>query len=176
MSNVGRARRRVNSEQRAEQAARAYEMRLQGQRLAAIGRELGIATSTVHKLLAEHVAARVDPLADAYRAMELDRLDDLTVRAYAVLTARHVVVQHGKVILDPDSGEPMLDDAPVLNAIDRLVRLSESRRKLLGLDAPLKADVTVTPVDPADIELAQIISEARAKAAVEEAALKGESR
>jgi hypothetical protein len=33
------------------------------------------------------------------------------------------------------------DDAPVLAAVDRLLRIQERRAKLLGLDAPVRADV-----------------------------------
>jgi hypothetical protein len=47
-----------------------------------------------------------------------------------------------------------MDDGPVLSAIDRLVRISESRRKLLGLDQPAKMNVSggltyeVVGIDP----------------------------
>ena len=39
----------------------------------------------------------------------------------------------GKVVYE-DNGRPMIDDGPNLAAIDRLVKISESHRKLLGLD------------------------------------------
>lgn len=174
MSNTYRASRRMNAEQRAERAAQAYEMRLQGWTIAAIAGELGIAASTTHDLLTEFSAARLDPLVEEYRQLEADRLDDYTRKAYEVLTAHHIVVQHGKVVLDPETGSPLRDHAPKLAALDRLVRVSERRSRLLGLDAVIKADVTVTHVDPTDLELVQILNEARAKNAVEEARLRGE--
>src|SRR5690606_28078765 len=133
---------------------------------------LGIAVSTVHDRLERYMAGRVDPLADQYRQVELDRLDDLTARAYQVLTARHIVVQHGKVVRD-ENGNPIPDYAPILQAIGTLVRLSERRAKLLGLDAAVRVDAQVHQVDPADIELAQMIREAKARAAAEEARLRG---
>lgn len=168
-----RSTRRMNTEQRAERAAQAYELRLQGLTVAAIGRELGIATTTAHDLLTEYSAARLDPLTEEYRRLELDRLDDYTRKAYEVLEAEHVVVQHGKVVYDPETGAPMRDLGPKLAALDRLVRISERRSRLLGLDAVIKADVTITPVDPTDLALMQLITEARAKSAAEEARLKG---
>ncbi|GIH26044.1 hypothetical protein Aph01nite_43540 [Acrocarpospora phusangensis] len=174
MSRTYRASRRMNGEQRAERAAQAYELRLQGLTIAVIARELDLAGSTVHELLTEYSAARLDPLTDEYRRIELDRLDDYTAKAYEVLVAEHVLVQHGKVIYDPETEAPMRDLAPKLAAIDRLVRISERRSRLLGLDAVIKADVTVTPVDPTDLALMQLVTEARAKTAVEEARLKGE--
>jgi hypothetical protein len=168
------ARKKTNSAIVTEQAAQAYELRLAGATLRQIGEQLGISIGTVHKRIATYMAERVDPLADQYRAVELDRLDDLTAKAYAVLTARHIVVQHGKVVRD-ENGEPIPDHAPILQAIGTLVRLAERRSKLLGLDAAVKVDAQVTTVDPADIELAQMIREAQAKAAAEEARLRGEA-
>ncbi|NAS22485.1 hypothetical protein GT755_12410 [Herbidospora sp. NEAU-GS84] len=174
MSQTYRAHRRMNAEQRAERAAQAYEMRLQGWTIKAIADELGIAASTTHDLLTEYTAERFDPLAEEYRRLELDRLDDYTRRAYQVLIAEHIVVQHGKVVMDPETGSPMADLAPRLAALDRLLRISERRSCLLSLDAIVKYDVTVTQVDPTDLEIVQILTEARVKDAVEEARLRGE--
>jgi hypothetical protein len=80
---------------------------------------------------------------------ELNRLEDLEAAARTVLSNRHIMVNNGRVILDPDTNEPMLDDAPVLQAIDRLVKIEDARRrngerraKLNGLEMPVKAEVT----------------------------------
>lgn len=158
----------------AAQTAAAYELRLTGLSIRDIAGRLGIPASTVHVRITTALRERVDPLVELYRAVELDRLDQLAVKAWEVLNADHVVVSNGRVVLDPGTGQPMKDDAPVLQAIDRLIRITESRRKLLGLDAPLRADLTVTPVDPTDIELARMIEEARARSAAEEAQLRGQ--
>jgi hypothetical protein len=40
-------------------------------------------------------------------------------------------------------GAPLLDDAPVLAAVDRLLKVQERRAKLLGLDVPVKRQVEV---------------------------------
>ncbi|MEV5915854.1 hypothetical protein AB0M00_44100 [Streptomyces chartreusis] len=93
---------------------------------------------------------------EIYRQMENERLDDelsrlqiLEEAAHAVLRNRHIVVNNGRVILHPDTNEPMEDDAPVLQAIDRLVKIEDARRrngerraKLNGLDMPVKTEVT----------------------------------
>jgi hypothetical protein len=64
---------------------------------------------------------------------------------------------------------------PVLQAIDRLLRIQERRARLLGLDMPVKLTAQVTPVDPADIELAKLIAAAQAANDAEEAVLRAES-
>lgn len=61
--------------------------------------------------------------------LELERLDQLEQAARKVLLARHITVQDGRVIRD-DDGQVIEDDAPVLQAIDRLVRISEARSRL----------------------------------------------
>src|SRR4029078_1889290 len=78
-----------------------------------------------------------------YRAMELARLDTLALAAANVLSATHPYVSGGKVLKD------VTDDGPRLAAIDRLLRISESRRKLLGLDAPAKTALTNPDGTPA---------------------------
>ncbi|MGJ6963274.1 hypothetical protein ACSDR0_15315 [Streptosporangium sp. G11] len=166
---------RGNSAQAAEETAAAYELRLTGLTLREIGARLGIAPSTVHLRITAALAERVDPLVDQYRTVELDRLDRLTVKAWEVLERDHVVVQHGKIVRD-EEGNPLRDDGPVLAAVGTLLRISERRSKLLGLDAPipLAIDAHVHQVDPADIELAQMIAEAKRRSAAEEARLRGE--
>lgn len=89
-------------------------------------------------------------------ASEAQQLDDLFVAALEVLERDHVTVSHGKVVKD-DDGKPLLDDGPKLAAIDRLVKVRESYRKLLGIDAAQKIDVAgavryeVVGVDPEDL-------------------------
>lgn len=170
-ANGGPTHQRANRARVGEQAARAYELRLTGMTLAAIAKEMGLSVGTVHARIEAHLAGHVDPLADEYRRVELDRLDDLQRRAYEVLDAKHLVAQNGKVV--EHEGAPLRDHAPVLAAIDRLVRISERRAKLLGLDMPAKVSATVTQADPKDLKLSRIIEEAKARNAAEEAALRG---
>ena len=55
------------------------------------------------------------------------------------------------------------DEVGDLNAIDRLIRISESRRKLFGLDAPERNETTLTLADAGEdpLEKIQRIREAR---------------
>jgi hypothetical protein len=95
--------------------------------------------------------------ADELRALELERLDALYKAAWEVLERPHLTVSHGKVVklTRPDGTEMTLrDDAPTLQAIDRLLRIAERRAKLLGLDSPVKLETrgvltfVVEGVDP----------------------------
>jgi hypothetical protein len=85
------------------------------------------------------------------RDIELERLDHMMRACLDILGRDHVLVQGGKVVLTwtsyPDAalGElgtsaPMLDDGPKLAAVDRLLKISERRARLLGIDAPERVE------------------------------------
>lgn len=136
----------------AEREAEAARLRSKGWSYPRIAEELGYkhkadAYNAVKKVLSETVSEAGDEV----RAMELVRLDALYAAATEVLERNHVTVSHGKIVAGAD-GEPLLDDAPVLQAIDRLLRIQERRARLLGLDAPVKRDVSLTDERVAAIE------------------------
>lgn len=124
----------------AQKDARAAELRGQGWTYQRIADELGWANKgdawhAVDRVLKTTVREAGKEL----RELEHARLDRLSTAAWEVLNRQHVTVNNGQIIrLD---GEPLPDDAPVLQAIDRLLRISESRRKLDGLDAPSRVSV-----------------------------------
>lgn len=121
---------------------------------------------------------------------ELDRLDALVPHVETVLKRHHITVNNGKVITLPNSEtgveEPLLDDGPVLAAVDRLTRIaaerraisdtrrrhSESYRKLLGIDAPTRVDATVHEVTQQDLELQEMLRDAKTQTATEEQAIR----
>ena len=114
----------------------------------------GDARRDLHRALEQH---RDEEAAEVsiYRQQENERLDDelcrledLEAAARTVLRNHHIMVNNGRVILHPDTDQPMEDDAPVLQAIDRLVKIEDARRrngerraKLNGLDMPLKNEI-----------------------------------
>jgi hypothetical protein len=159
-----------NNAREAEEALRCFQLRLRGLSYRTIAAETGMSAATVYRRVEEHLSATVTPAADAVRAMELERLDDLAARTYAVLVGEHPLVQNGRVIYQDDV--PVRDPRPVLGAVDRLIRIQERRARLLGLDMPARMDATVHKVGPEDIELTQLINEAKAKVEKDEAMLR----
>lgn len=78
------------------------------------------------------VAAHAEQVANR-REEQLRRIDMEREAVLEVLAARHVTVSNGKVMYEDDA--PILDDAPVLAAVDRLIKLDDQEAKLLGLNA-----------------------------------------
>jgi Tfp pilus assembly protein PilP len=194
---------RPNSATRAEQAEICFELRAQGHSLRAIDRITTdpdgptggkrISYNVARDLIGEECARRVDPRVDEYRVVELARLEASLERLHnmaesvrTVMARKHITINNGQVIrvLNPETGEKetVEDDTFILQAVDRLTRLEEQRRKvsesirrLLGADMPVRVDATVTEVTQQDIELAELVREAKAKNAAEEAAIRGET-
>jgi len=123
--------------------ARVLAMRIEQRPYSEIARELGITEDVAEKdyqrardaAKAEFSAAR-----SASVAIEAVRLDAMERAAWEVLRREHIVIQHGKVVRI--NRRPVKDDGPILDAIDRLVRISARRAKMLGLDAPVKVEVS----------------------------------
>lgn len=104
-----------------------------------IGDHLGITRQSAHEAVQRALRDTLaEPAADV-RALELERLDALYAAALAVLEREHIVAQKGAVVMY--RRKPLLDDAPKLSAIDRLLRIQERRARLLGLDAPTRQQV-----------------------------------
>lgn len=137
--------------------ARAAQLKIRGLSYRQIARELGYADhSSARAAVARARADVVREPAMELVGIELERLDLLVQRANDVLDAVHYVTSSkGDVVLWED--EPLVDDAPIIAAINTLVKVSESRRKLLGLDAETKVNLSggvkyeLVGVDPAEI-------------------------
>jgi len=151
----------------AERQARVVDLRRQRIPFHKIGEQLGISRQRAQQLYEEAIQAVKEPSVRAHRAEMLEQLDELEQAALKVLATEHVVVQQGHIvskILDEDEegnpvyGEPLIDDAPVLNAIDRLLKIQERRARLVGADAATKVEVE-SHVDPESIELLRLIKQ-----------------
>lgn len=151
----GRFLRTTGSAQRDADAAR---LRDTGASFQAIAQELGYADKgEAWRGVQRALVAIVKEPAEQLRAAEAAKLDELYVDALEVLEREHLVVSHGDVVTGPD-GRPLLDDGPKLAAIAQLLKVRESYRKLFGLDAATKTEVTggvryeLVGVDPEDLK------------------------
>ncbi len=96
-----------------------------------------------------------------------ERLDDYRRQAWRVLGRPHyVTTQSGAVARHPDTGQPLVDDGPVLQALDRLLRYDVEERKMLGVDAPTRSRIEVVDddlgrqlVDQMEQELARLAAD-----------------
>lgn len=122
--------------------ARALDLRRSGATYRQIAQQLGISPATAFKRVTRGLDRTRREPADALRELEAERLDQLQIAVTRVLHRQHVIVQGGKIVKD-DNDQPLIDDGPTLAAANSLVRVQESRRKLLGLDEQAPAEQVV---------------------------------
>lgn len=148
----------------AERDAEACRLKSRGRTYQQISDELGYgARQNAHRAVQQALAAIPALSAEESRRLQLDQLDYMTDRVLAVLERNHLTVtQGGTIVKDPVSGEPLIDDGPVLHAVDRLVRIQERMAKLRGLDAPTRHEVTL---DYLDAQIAETAAEIAAELA-----------
>jgi hypothetical protein len=148
----------------ADRDAKAARLRSRGMSYRQIAAELGVEVASAYDAVQRALKDALGEAPADVRRLELERLDQMEAAVWAVLERDHITVSQGRVvrrrILD-DNGDPIvagrdrddkpvfreedvLDDGPVLQAVDRLLKIQARRAALLGLDAPVKAETGVT--------------------------------
>lgn len=149
MATLTRARdqhgRLVRTPEQIEHDLRAADLRSKSLSYAQIAAELGVSRQAAQQAVMRGIAELPKDGVEEARRIELAKLDTLEQAAWKVLETHHLVViqsgpKAGDVVYHPITpDEPLEDDAPVLAAIDRIVKCSERRARLMGLDAPKEA-------------------------------------
>ncbi|PRY35377.1 hypothetical protein [Umezawaea tangerina] len=115
-----------------------------------------VSRQRAHQIYAE--ALRDIPALEAaeLRTEHRELLEDALRKAQELYDRDYVVVSHGKVIregmpaIDPETGKaviregegsPLFDAGPKLQALTRIQSLSESLRRLYGVDLPVRVDL-----------------------------------
>ena len=126
--------------------AEAARYRAQGLSYREIATVMACDVGTAHGRVKRALAAVPVENVTELRRVELERMDTLTMKLMAMASTDYPMVSHGRVI-------PGVKDLRTnLVAIRQLLDISESRRKLLGLDAPVQVRVTVTDEMTSEIE------------------------
>jgi len=145
----------------AERDAKACALRRKGLTYDDIAAELGFRDRSAARKSVKRALGTIagEPAAELV-TLEAERLDELTRCLYRIVaTVHYVVTPGGKLARHPDTGEPLADPGPVLAALRELRAVSESRRRLLGLDAPAQARIEVLDNAALDAEMLRIAAE-----------------
>lgn len=129
----------------AELRAKVVALRREGATFQAIGEECGFSKQRAHEVYHEALDSIPAMEIKQYRAEQQERLDQLLRLANDVIGRDHVIVSQGRVMYETTAtGDKvrLLDDGPKLQAARTILAIEERRAKLLGLDAPVKTDVS----------------------------------
>ena len=144
---------RGNETIRVDKHLQAYDLRLKGWTIRNIAKELECSVGSVHGWLQNAMNERIAEAGEDLRKLELDRLDSYLQKVECALD-------------QPDADLPKL--------LGTALRVGERRAKLLGLDAPERIDASVTQIGKDDVELMELLNEAKARQAREEDELRAQ--
>jgi hypothetical protein len=158
-----------NRQKEAADAKRMFELRTgvdpechgESWTLARVAEEMGCSVFRVQKLLNKYTPKLLEKDASRHREIEINKLDLLEERLWEMLDEDYITVSNGQVVY-METGDPVPDIDPIMKIVDRILKVSERRAKLLGLDKPVRVEATVTTMDTMDMELAEMIRRGRA--------------
>lgn len=154
------------------ETAQMWEDRMSGMTLEQLAKKYEMDTKTVQRRLNGYFPDKPTLALEKIRARENDKLDFLEEQAIKLLDQEYIVVNHGKTIIDPRTGEPMLDNEPKFKAIKALLDIHARRGKLNGSDAPQRAEVKHTVGEKDEEDLMDLFEAARAKQEATEARIR----
>lgn len=154
----GRYTRSAEQAERDAQAARYVAL---GWTYARIGEHFGVTKQAAFYMVHRALNEAGKETREEALSVELAKLDAYEQAALEVLARKHVTVSNGRLITI--DGEPLLDDGPVLQALDRLMKIADRRARLLGLDAPSRVEVT----DSLDADIERLVAELAGRAEAE---------
>ena len=129
-----------------------------------LAEKYGVSTATVKKRLNGYFPNKTMIELEKHRLREDDKRDMLEEEVRDLMNNDHYVVDKGQVIMDPFSGQPRIDSEPKVKAVDRMLKIIEAKRKMFGLDSPVKAEVKHTTDATIQVqEVSDAVAEAHRK-------------
>lgn len=123
-----------------------------------IAEKFGVTVTTVGAAVRRAIQDQFRLSADEERAVVSDQIDWLMRKTRIMMNhTNYVVSVSGKVVLDPLTGEPLVDEGPIRQNMEALRKLLGDKRKLLGLDMPVRHRVEIT--DKMDDEIERLATE-----------------
>lgn len=137
----------------AEKQSQVIELVREGKTFRDIAAELEISKTYAHRLFHAGVDRIPAENVQAYRERQLADIELARAVVMGILGTDQFVVQNGRIVRPItggskedgyEFGDPLDDPAPILAAIDRLVKLGEREAAILGSDAEKKVNMTGT--------------------------------
>jgi hypothetical protein len=131
--------------------------RSHGMQVSALMEKYGLSEKTVYRRLDDALAARIAPTVDAYREQQNALLDDVAEKWRQQLAGAEAMIEAGTKA--ENMGAVDRGVARRAEALNGMVRVSERRARLNGLDAPIKVEAHVTHSTPIDDAVSALVGE-----------------
>jgi hypothetical protein len=142
--------------------AQVIELIRNGHTFREVAKELAISVGYAHKVYVRALDRIPEPGVSEYRAQQLARIQLERQALLDILADHHVTVSNGHVVSEiigkhpettddgephPQAGQPiygeaLTDPGPVMQAVDRLIKLDDQEARLLNLYPAQKIDAT----------------------------------
>lgn len=137
----------IRTPEQIEKDHEAARLRSQSLTFRQIGERLGVTGQAAFAMVKRAIADIPREGTEELIALELAKLDAIEAKYAEITQGLHPMVSmSGKIVgfTDDETGKEIYleDSAPVIRALDGLLKVSESRRKLLGLNAPTRTELT----------------------------------
>jgi hypothetical protein len=124
-----------------------------------VAAEMGCSLSAVSARIKRATdSAKVLPV-QSVKQIQLDSLARQKRIVLGVMAQPGLLVSHGRVIFDPNSGSPMVDKDMILKASAELRRIEELVSRLAGTRAPVTHEVREITEDAIDAELRKLVEQ-----------------
>ena len=138
-----------------------WDLRSRGHSVSAIVEATGLSDAQVRGSLSRVAEQyKLESAAEIIK-MELDRLDIMLVHAMDALDRTYIAYSNGRAMRDDDDN--LVEDvAPVMKAIDTILKIMDRRSRYLGLDAPSKSEASISLTQSAkqiDLQVLSIINQ-----------------
>jgi len=159
-----------------ERDARAVQMHAMRYSYSEISDALGYGgRGNAHRAVKRAHERILTPAVKTHVAVSLAELDAIVVRLIGIMTRRHVIVNKGEIVTD-ETGAPLIDSGPELSALAQWRQATESRRRLLGLDAAIQVNVNTDGMSDVDVAIKTLVDQMeRNSKLAEQRAARGES-
>jgi len=145
------ARAEIGQDERdAERNAEIFRLRTEEWTQPQIAKKFGISQQRVSQICDQAMKNLTLPAIEDMRKAAAAKLDLAEQAVWEVLRRKHVVVQGGRPArhshVDDDGveqpGEVIIDDKPILDAVDRLLRIEQRRAVTFGYEAEQKVNLS----------------------------------
>jgi hypothetical protein len=147
--------RRIETVERDGMMYRAYRENIP---ISVIAAKFEVSESTVGNGIRRAIQGTFRLSADEDRAMVTDQIEALMLKLRMLLKEpQYMVSASGNIVVNPLTGEPILDQTHQRQTIIAISKLIEQKTKLLGLNMPVRHRVEIT--DKMDDEIERIATE-----------------